>query len=332
MLMSNRMHRTALPTLAVVLLIVAGCGGSSDNNGSSSGSGGSSGGGATPVKLLNNWFPEPETGGFYQAAAKGIDKQHGVQLKVLPGGPQVQTIPQVASGQAQFGIANADQILLAREQGVPVVAVYATFNKYLQCLMYHADAGISGPSDINGHNVAVVPGPNYWLWVKEHFGLDNAKEVNFSGTLSQFKLDKNLVQQCFVTNEPYVAKQLKIPTKYFVVADLGFNPYGNMLFTTESTIKDNPKLVRDVVATAKAGWESYLRDPAPANAMIKKEQPQTDPGQAAYADKTMGAYIGKNPGAMTSARWKTLYDQMQTAHLLKKSADPNDAFTTKFLK
>lgn len=327
MLMSKWMRRSALPTLAVLLLTVAGCGGSSNN-----GSGGSSGGGTAQAKILNNWFPEPETGGFYQAAAKGIDKQHGVKIKVLPGGPQVQTIPQVASGQSQFGISNADQILLAREQGIPIVAVYGTYNKNLQCLMYHPGAGISKASDINGHDVAVQPGPNYWLWVKQHFALNNVKEVNDTGTLSQFKLNNNLVQQCFVTNEPYLAKRKGIPTKYFVVGDLGYNPYGDLLFTTESMIKKNPKLVRSVVAASKAGWESYLKDPAPANAVIEKEQPQTDHGQVAYANKIMGTYVGTDPGAMTSSRWKTLYDQMRTAHLLKKSTNPNDAFTTKFLK
>lgn len=330
-------HRRSVSMSAVcvafVCLLLAACGSSSSSS-SSSGSAGaasSSGSGATNVSLLMNWFPEPETGGFYQAAATGIDAQHGVKFKVLPGGPQVQTIPQVASGQAQFGVSNADQILLARAQGVPVVAIYGTFNKYLQCLMYHKSSGITTPSQINGHQVAVQSGPNYWLWVKAHYHLTGVHEVATTGTLANFKLTSSLVQQCFVTEEPYFAKQQGIDVAYFSVANLGYNPYGNLLFTSEAELKSHPDVVAKVVAAAQAGWTSYLKNPAPANALIKQQQPTSDTGQMKYADQLMKGYVSSPPGTMTTQRWQTLYTQMLQAGLLTKSVNWRQAFTLKFV-
>ena len=80
---------------------------------------------ARPVRILTNWFIQPDQAGYWQAAQDNLGKEAGLKISVTQGGPRIQTIPQVASGQAEFGIGNADDVLLARLRGAPVRAVFA---------------------------------------------------------------------------------------------------------------------------------------------------------------------------------------------------------------
>lgn len=327
-----------LGVLIAAAVAIAACGSSSSSSdkASSSGGGGSSSSSqkTTKVSLLMNWFPQAEHGGYFEAHATGLDARNGVDFTILPGGPQIQTVPQVAAGKADFGVAQADQILQARAQGLPIVEVFAAFQKNPQCMLYHADQPISGFRDLNGHTVAISPDArtSYWAWMQPHFNL-KVKTVNNPGTLSLFKQNDKLVQQCFVTSEPYYAKQSKIDAKALLIADGGYNPYANGLFTSEKFIKEHPDVVRKVVAAAKAGWAEFLRDPAKGKAAILAANRDADPKQIDFSVATMKKLdlVGSDPGQMTAARWNELKNQLVQAKVLKPSVDVSQAYTTRFL-
>ncbi len=283
------------------------------------------------VSVVMNWLPQAEQGGFWDLSASGIDKKNGLSVTIQPGGPQIQTIPQVASGQAQFGRANADQILLARAQGVPVVGIWANFDTYPQCLIYHPESGIKKIEDVNEHPVAVSPGPNYWLWVKSHYKLDNVDEINYTGSLSEFARNDQLVQQCFAFNEPQLAEAQGLSHAEFLISDLGYNPYSGVLFTTEKMIKDNPDLVQSMVDAADEGWIQYMNDPEVGNEAIKNAGGQEDSGQLEFVHETMKSFFGAPIGSMVPDRWEALASQMKDAGLVKTDVDWTKAFTTQFL-
>jgi NitT/TauT family transport system substrate-binding protein len=326
----RHIHALAVLTLAVTLATTA-CSSSSSSSGSGSGSG--SGGKAQTASILQNWFAQAEQGGYWDAMSKQYAKAKGVTITVQQGGPGIQTIPQVAAGKATFGVGNADEILVARKNGLPVVAVAAGFDTNLQCMMFHKDAGISSFTDLNGHQVAAVPSP-YFDYLKSHFKLSNIKQVNYTGSMATFKLNNDLVQQCFVTAEPYVAQQQNIPAGFLSVAkDGGYNPYGNLLFTTEKVIKDNPNMVRAVVSAVTQGWTDFLSDPSVAKSAVIAANKDNDPAAFDYSAKAIkdGNYLGATVGAMTDARWKTLSDQLASVGDLPAGFDYSKAFTTQFL-
>src|SRR6516162_7871030 len=78
-----------------------------------------------PVRLLMNWFAQADQSGYWQAQIDDAGKDKGLKITTTQGGPKIQTVPQVAAGQAEFGVGNADDILLARLRGAPVRAVFA---------------------------------------------------------------------------------------------------------------------------------------------------------------------------------------------------------------
>jgi NitT/TauT family transport system substrate-binding protein len=323
--------RTLTALVAVVAAIaVAACGSSKKSSTSS----GSSGGGKTvKVSLLMNWFAQAEQGGYWEAQAADTGKSEGVTFNVLQGGPQIQTIPQVAAGKADFGVAQADELMLARSEGVPVVEVFGGMDRYLQCLMYHPDAGIHSFTDISGHQVAVAPSGGFWPWIKGHYHLQNVKEINFTGTLAEFKRNDNLVQQCFITSEPYIAKQQHIPNAELMVADAGYNPFSQGLFTSERYIKEHPDTVRKVVAGVQKGWQQFLQDPSAAKQLVLKVNHDMDPAAFDYAAKVIknGHYFGNPLGGMTAARWNQLKAQLTEAKVLTKPVDVTSMWTNKFI-
>ncbi|GAA1933584.1 ABC transporter substrate-binding protein [Nocardioides marmoribigeumensis] len=295
---------------------------------------GSSEGGDKSATLLMNWFAQAEQGGYWAADAEGLAKDDGVDIKVQQGGPGIQTVPQVTAGKAEFGVGNADEIMVAVENGLPIVVVASAFDENLQCMMFHKSTGISGFADLNGHMVARVPSP-YWDYLKKEYHLDKVKDVNFTGSMADFKRNKDLVQQCYITAEPYVAKQQGInDVGYLSVAkDGGFNPYGNVLFTTEKLIKQDPDLVRAVVHASVKGWENFLDDPKPTKDLILKTNPDVDGDGFDYAHDALvkDGYLGDDIGGMTDDRWKTLRDQLASVDLVPADFDYKKAYTTEFL-
>ena len=110
------------------------------------------------VTVLLNWFPEVEHGGFYAAEVHGYFAEEGLDVEIQPGGPGAPVIQQVASGRCDFAVANADQVLLGRDQGAPVVAVMAAMQDSPHCIMVHASSGIDSLLQ------APRSDPGGWVW------------------------------------------------------------------------------------------------------------------------------------------------------------------------
>src|SRR5699024_10297575 len=120
------------------------------------------------------------------------------------------------------------------------------------------DTGIEDFGDLAGHQVARVPSP-YWDYIVEHYDLKGKVDPINVGGLATFKNDDNLVQQCFITSEPYTINQWDDQDiGYLNISDSGYTPYRNLLFTTQDFLKEHPDVVETVVDAVTQGWTDYL--------------------------------------------------------------------------
>ena len=94
------------------------------------------------LELALNWKPEPEFGGLFEAERIGAFAKRGLALE-RTGGPGAPVVQMVTARQVAFGIASADEVVLARDRGSDVVAVFATYQTCPQGLMTHAARGIA---------------------------------------------------------------------------------------------------------------------------------------------------------------------------------------------
>lgn len=296
---------------------------------------------ADKVTFLTSWFAQAEHGGFYQAKATGLYAKEGLDVTIKMGGPQVNAMQLLLGGEADIMMGYDAQVLNSLAKGLPVITIAASFQKDLQGMMAHDDVKDLG--DLKGKTILIAASARttYWPWLKKRFGYTDEQTQPYTFNLQPFFADKNIAQQSYPSSEPFQAMQKGVAVKFFLFADYGYPPYGTTMVTTTKFVAEKPDVARRFVKASLEGWKSYLKgDPAPANALIKADNPKMGDEQIAFGIKRLnelevadgGDAKTMGIGVITEARWKATYDFMVEAGLLDAKTDWKKAFTTEFVK
>jgi NitT/TauT family transport system substrate-binding protein len=295
---------------------------------------------ADPIRLLTNWYAEAEHGGFYAAQAAGIYAKHGIDCTIVMGGPQINGMQLLMGGDADVAMGYDTAIMTWVERGLPVIAVGACFQFDMQGIMAHTD--ITSLADLKGHRILVAGASTqtFWPWLRERYGYTDDQIAPYTFNLQPFFTDATIAQQAYATSEPYQAQVAKVPINFFLFAKFGYPVYGETLVTPQPFLAKNPDLMRRFIAASMEGWRTYLRDPAPANALIKRDNPKMTDAQLAYSVarfRAMGVATGGDAakhgiGTMTDARWKATRDFMVRNKLLRAETDWKSAYTLDYVK
>lgn len=284
------------------------------------------------LKLQLNWVPEPEFGGYYAAREMGAFAAERLDVVIQPGGPGVPVVPMVAAGQADFGITSADSLLVARERGVDIVAVFALYQTFPEGIMEHAERGLTSIGEVfAGGTLAMEAGTPYHRLLEQRYGFRNIRAVPYSNNLGPFLHDRDFAQQCFITAEPVAARRAGAHPQVFPISDIGYNPYGGVVFTRRRLLDERPEQVAALIRAIRLGWSRYMSDPAPINAVMHGLNPTMDPDTFAEAAAIQQALItGPQPGGtplgqMSLERWRTLATQLGELGLISRVA-PESAF------
>lgn len=336
-------------SLMLIMVLAAACGGNAANNTPTETA--SSSTTAEPVateepavpmetkkaKLVLNWFPKAQHGGVYAAQEQGIFEKHGFDVTIEPGGPQVSAVQIVASGNADFGLAHADQIIIAKNQGIDLVVLAAALQGSPQAFMFQENVEVDSFEDLNGRTVFIQPGITYWDFLKSKYDLSGAKEMTYNGQHVNFLADPESVTQAFVTSEPFFMEKEGVKTKTLLISESGYNPYNVVLFVTKEYLEKNKETVASFVTAFSEGWMSYKDTSSEVNAAIHAANPNIALDAIEFEDQAQKEFVYGGDAAehgfgyMTEERWTTLIDQMAELGLLKEKFDANDIFTTEFL-
>src|SRR6478609_2995578 len=265
---------------------------------------------------MTNWYAQAEHGGFYQAVATGLYKKAGLDVSIKMGGPQVNVMQLMAAGQADCIMGSSDlQVMITRAGGLPITTVAAVFQKDPQVLISHDD--VDGFEQMKDKTILIAPSAQrgYWLWLKQKYGLTDAQTRPYTFNIQPFVADKNTVQQGYLTSEPFAIQKAGVKAKAHLFADKGWTSYATTISCMDATVKDRKASVAAFVKASMEGWKSYLADPAPGNALIKKDNPNMTEEQLAYSVmklKEMGIVTGGGAatggiGSMTEQRIATNY-------------------------
>ncbi|WP_153978694.1 ABC transporter substrate-binding protein [Paenibacillus xylanilyticus] len=334
--MNFRYKKWLLSAASLILLLLSACSNSSALESAAS-AGGEAGTDLKQVKLIEGWYAKGEDGGYFAALQQNYYKDKGIDMTIQPGGPEVSTMQLVAAGKAEFGISYADEILKAREQGIPVVGILAGFQSTPQVLMYHKGEDIQDFTDLNGKTVYIGTAVPYWEYIKSQYNLTDVKEMKYNGQLVNFINDPSSLNQGYITNEPYALSQQGVEVEYLKIADSGYANYADVLFTTEDYLKEHPDVVEAVVQASQKGWSYYLDNYEKVNPFIQTYNPDMTVEAMNYEAVQEKPFIlnkeseANGIGYMTKERWSTLQDQMIKGGGLTKALDVTQAFTTEYL-
>jgi NitT/TauT family transport system substrate-binding protein len=295
------------------------------------------------VRFGTNWVAEAEHGGYYQALADGTYKKYGLDVTIVPGGPNVNNRILLPVGKIDFFMsANTLQSFDAVEQNIPTIAVAASFQKDPQVLIAHPGTAEKF-EDLKKLTLFVSKEgmASYFQWLKADFGFDESKVKPYTFNAQPFLADKNSAMQGYVTSEPFaIEQQGGFKPTVFLLADHGFNSYSTLIETRRDLVEKKPDLVQRFVDASAIGWYHYIYgDSRPGNALIKQQNPEMTDALLAYSIAKMKEYgivdsgdaLKLGIGAMTDAHMKSFFDKMVHAGVVKAGLDYKRAYTLQFV-
>jgi len=193
------------------------------------------------------WFYSGTMTGWFAGKELGIFKNNGINLTINSGGPDNSSIKLVAAGSDLFGVAGADEVLIAREKGIPIVPIAVIFKESPIGFISKTNSNIRSPKDWAGKTMEVDYGSNTEIQYRalvNKFDVKNIKEVPYTYSLIPFIENKVDASVAYIMDQVVTLKNKGIELNIITAKEYGINPYADVLITTEKTLKEYPELVR----------------------------------------------------------------------------------------
>jgi NitT/TauT family transport system substrate-binding protein len=297
------------------------------------------------VSFGTNWLAQAEHGGFYQSVADGTYRKMGLDVTIIPGGPQANNRMLLPVGRIDFYMGgNMLQSFSAVQENIPTMVVGASFQKEPQVLIAHPNEGFDSFADLKKSNDIFVSKEglaSFYQWMKSEHGFREEQTKPYTFNPGPFLANKKAVMQGYLSSEPVVIEQQAgFKPKVFLLADYGFDTYSTTIETRRQLVDQKPNVVKAFVEGSILGWYNYLYgDPSAANALIKKDNPEMSDGKIAAGIALMkangivdsGDTLNLGIGCMTDARMKSFFDKMVKAGLFKADLDYKKSYSLAFV-
>ena len=240
------------------------------------------------VSFGTNWVAEAEHGGFFQAVADGTYNKYGLDVTIVPGGPNDNNRMLLVAGKIDFFMAaNTLMSFDAVANNVPLVSVAAIFQKDPQVFLTHPESKITKLEELKPLTLFVSKEgmTSYYQWLKSEYGFSDKNVRPYTFNAQPFIATAQSAMQGYVTSEPYaVEKAAGFKPGVILLADAGYNTYSTLIETRVETVQKKPDLVQRFVDASIIGWYNYLYgDNSAANAMIRKLNPEMTDELLAYS-------------------------------------------------
>jgi NitT/TauT family transport system substrate-binding protein len=292
----------------------------------------SSGAFAEAVKLQLKWVTQAQFAGYYLAQAKGYYKDAGLEVTIMPGGPDINPQQVLAGGGADVVIDWMPSALATREKGSAVVNIAQPFKRSGMMLTCRKDTGITKPEDFKGKTLGVWFFGNeypFLSWMSQ-LGLGTTGGADGVTVLKQgFNVDPLLQKQadCISTmtyNEYHQVLEAGVKPDDLVTfkyEDQGVATLEDGLYVLEDKLKD-PKFVETMakfVHASMMGWDEARKDPAAAvKAVLENDASgsQTEAHQTTMIEEINKLTEGSDGSLDVAAAERTV------ATLMKGGSDP----------
>jgi NitT/TauT family transport system substrate-binding protein len=179
-----------------------------------------------------------------------------------------------------------------------------------------------------------------WQFLKQKFGYTDDQIRPYDFSVAPFLVDPKAIQQGYLSSEPYMIEQQGVKPVVLLLADAGYASYGSLIETSDKLVRNKPDLVRRFIDASIEGWYQYLYgDPAPADALIRRDNPDMTDALLAYgrakikADGIVDSGDAKKDGigAMSDARWRDFFETMTQAGVYAAELDYRRGYTPQFV-
>ncbi len=295
------------------------------------------------VRFGTNWLPQAEHGGFYQSVADGTFEACGLDVEIVPGGPQVNNRALMMAGRLDFYMAgNLLNLFNAVAEGIPSVALMASFQKEPQVILSHPGVADTW-EDLKDLDLLIGDAGyvSYFQWMIAAHGFRSEQRQVYTFNPAPFIANERLGMQGFLSSEPFAVEQeAGFVPNVFLIADYGWDTYSTMIETMRSTLDERPEVVQCFVEGAILGWYNFLYgDNEAAIALILEANPEMSRDKIDFALERMieegivdsGSALDYGIGNMTMERVESFFNAMVEAGVVDADLDWQQAIDTRFV-
>lgn len=253
-----RLRWALLPAaVAVASVALAGCSGSTPDAAGDDDD-------VQSISLATSWVPMVQFAGTYEADANGYYEEEGLEVSILPGGPEVDPIASVVAGNAEIGMSNADAVARANEEGADLVIFAAAFQVSPLGILSPSDAPLNTPEDLVGKKIGVPSGDEaIHQTLLESNGVDAAEVTNVPVGFDVAPLTSGEVdgQYAFYSEQAVALERTGDPGAFLFLADFGQDVYADVYYATRETAENDPELIEKFLRAEIKGWQDAVADP-----------------------------------------------------------------------
>lgn len=306
---------------------------------------------ATPVPADNvdielDWYPNTNHVGIYVAQDKGFFADENLNVEVKEPADPALVAQLVGSGERDFGIFYQTDTLIARNEGVPVVAVRSIVQRPLNCIMALQSSGITRPADLKGKKIG-YPGIDWNISLLETMletdglTIDDVEVVNVGWSLWQ-SLASGTVDAligAYWSHESYVLEDEGYPVNIIYADDYGVPPYYEMmLITSEQMVNENPDVVRRFANAFVRGYEWSRNNPSEALDILvdlnQQQLEETEHIERAAIGELRDAWVAENGrvGTLSQERWNSVGNFLKDKGYISQDLSIADAWASDLLE
>lgn len=290
------------------------------------------------LRVRLTWLHQAQFAGIYSAEDQGYYKSEGLDVSIYPGGIEYSSVKMVLTGTDDIGLTSADQILLARAKGVPLVALAAMYQRSPVVLFSLKKSGITRPEHLPGKKIGIKYGDNTEVPIRallQKTGIKKGEyeEVSVSYDIAPLLDGRVDVLPGFALNEPLSLREKGYDVNLIYVADYGINFYADVIFTREDVLAKKKDSIDRFLRATLRGYEYALAHPNAAVASTKIRAPEAkEEHELAMLEVSASLWrptTNSQLGKMELANWEAIQETLISTRvqdgtsLLKEQVDLN---------
>ncbi|MBL1218692.1 MAG: hypothetical protein D8M59_14510 [Planctomycetes bacterium] len=293
------------------------------------------------INFRLKWLWYSGWAGELLAEHDNVWSERGLQVETRPGGFELDSIKLVASGEDQVGVAGADQVLMARMNGVPLVAFAVQYQKSPVGFVSMEASSIQSIADFRDKKIGVKYGtdvePVYRaLLAKAGLSKNDVTEVPVKFDLAPFFSGAIDVYPGYLTNDLLIPEERGYAVNTIAAPDEGVAVYGNVYFCREDFLREHPEQLASFLGGLRAAWQDALSGPPERIAELAMAKNNgLDREHEIRAVRSLRPYVlpeGVTFGQMSDDEWRHLYSLLREQGVITREFDYRSAYSNEILE
>jgi len=293
------------------------------------------------IRLPMGFIPNVQFAPFYAAVENGYFEEEGIEID-FDYSFETDAVALVGADEISFAVVSGEQVPLAKAEGLPIVYVAAWYGEYPVAVVSKSEENIKEPADLAGKKVGLpgLYGANY-IGLRALLGEVGLQESDLQLDSIGFNQVEVLLSGnddavvVYLANEPVQLRAQGVDLNVIAVKDY-VSLVSNGLITNQSTIEEQPELVRSMVRAALRGIEFTVENPDQAFEISKKYVEGLEEAdqevQRSVLETSISLYQTEPYGFSEQQSWENMQQVLLQMGLLKSEIDLQDAYTNEFIE